>query len=122
MVTDLCRALHDMGCETVTFRHAIPDCDVAVFVKFKPAVNELRELKQRCRLVFCPVDVYGRASEIDADRAALACFDRIVIHCERLRKYFSSYAPVEYLDHHLKFLADPPLVRSGDGPLMKLAN
>ena len=58
-------------------------------------------LRRRCRLIYCPVDVYGSAAEIDADAAALSCFDRIIIHGERLRKYFSPYAVVEYLDHHL---------------------
>src|SRR5262249_5800328 len=61
-------------------------------------------------------------AEIDADSATLQCFDMIIIHCERLRRYFSVYAPVEYLDHHLKFLADPPAIRRTDGPLLWIGN
>lgn len=106
----------------MTFRDAVPECDVVVFVKFKPAANELRELRQRCRLVYCPVDVYSSAAEIDADAAALTCLDRIIIHCERMRKYCSLYAPVEYLDHHLKFIDDPPPCRRADGPFLWIGN
>lgn len=116
---DLCWAL---GCHTTRIRDAIPDCDVAVLVKFKPAADVLALRLRRCRLVYCPVDVYGSAAEIDADAAALQCFDRILVHCERLRKYFSAYAPVDYLEHHLKFITDPPQARTTNGPILWIGN
>lgn len=119
---DLCRAVGHLGISTATFCDTVPDCDLAVFVKFKPRPEILSELKQRCRLAYCPVDLYGSAAEIDADAPSLRCFDRIIIHCERLRRYCSTYAPVEYLDHHLKFIADPPAERRRDGPLLWIGN
>ena len=120
---DTCRALQELGCNTSVFRETVPDCDIAVFVKFKPDTEELRTLRHRCRLVYCPVDVYGSAADIDADAPSLACFDRILIHSERLRKYFAPYAAVEYLDHHLKFITSAvPAVRPPDGPLLWIGN
>jgi hypothetical protein len=40
------------------------------------------------------------------------------VHCERLRKYFEPYAPVEYVDHHVKYMCDIPERRRVDGPLL----
>lgn len=64
----------------------------------------------------------GSAAEIDADGATLACFDSIIVHCERLRKYFAPYTRVEYLDHHLKFVAEAPLSARTGGPLLWIGN
>jgi hypothetical protein len=119
---DLCRELPRFGCPTKTFRETVPECDVAVFVKFKPELVVLQELRQRCRLVYCPVDVYGSAAEIDGDSAALKCFERIIVHAERLRRYFAPYASVASLDHHLKFLAGLPSAPRSDGPLLWIGN
>src|SRR5262249_11315199 len=44
-------------------------------------------------------------AEIDAAALMLRKCSRIVLHCERLRRYFEPYARVEYLDHHVKFVA-----------------
>lgn len=52
-----------------------------------------------------PTDHYGSATDIDADTAILRKCTRVVIHCEKLRHYFTPYAPVEYMDHHVKFAA-----------------
>src|SRR5438046_6494322 len=35
---------------------------------------------------------------------------RVIVHCERLRKYFEPYATVTYMDHHVKFA---PVPRAG---------
>jgi hypothetical protein len=118
---DLCRAL-SQNYSTTTFCDDVPLCDVAVFIKFKTSADELTRLRQRCRLVYCPVDFYASASEIDGDSPSLECFDRIIVHAERLRKYFCTYGPVEYLDHHLKFVASPPTIQRNDGPFLWIGN
>jgi hypothetical protein len=54
-------------------------------------------------VIYCPIDFYGGAAEIEADGAMLRMCSRIIVHCERLRKYFEPYTTVEYMDHHVKF-------------------
>ena len=96
------------GCfETVTFKKTIPPCDLLVLLKDKYFIlqEEIFRAAQEVPLIFCPVDLYGSSAEIDLDWQLLRNCSRIVIHAEVLRKYFQSYASVEYLDHHLKFTA-----------------
>lgn len=120
---DLCRALDTWFSETAIFFDAIPDCDIVVFVKFLPPRDELQHQKSLSRkLIFFPVDIYDSAASIDADATSLQCLDWIVVHCERLRKYLAPYAPVAYLDHHLKFLADPPPTPPTSGPILWIGN
>ena len=120
---DLCQALAAMGHETTIFRDAIPDCDVIVIVKFKPSATELRQLRIDHRiLIYFPVDLYDSAARIDLDSDSLRSFHRIIVHCERLRKYFSVWSKVEYLDHHLKFVAPQPSQRRQEGPLLWIGN
>ena len=120
---DLSRELDRQGYETTTFRNTVPDCDVAVFVKFKPSAEDLTALRKTNRfLVYCPVDLYDSAVSIDADAESLQQFDLIVVHCHRLRKYFTTYAAVEYLDHHLKFIAPPSTLPQITGPLLWIGN
>ncbi|MFQ5732189.1 MAG: hypothetical protein ACE5KM_09560 [Planctomycetaceae bacterium] len=114
---DLIEELSD-SFQTVSFDDEIPPCDVAVFVKFQPPVDVLRQVKANTALLYCPVDYYGDARDVDADGGALWQFDRIVIHCERLRKYFNSYSRVEYVDHHLKYVADAAREPAGDAPIL----
>ena len=118
---DLCRELA-RDCDTLTFRDHVPECDVAVFIKFLPPAGILTELKQRARIVFCPVDIYGSAAEIDASADVLRLCDCVVIHCERLRKYFAPYVRAEYIDHHLKFVCPLPEQQKTDGPLVWIGN
>jgi hypothetical protein len=81
--------------------------DVLVIVKHVPPADFLSTLPDEARVVFCPVDFYGSAAEIDGDARFLRRCSRIVVHCERLRRYFEPYAPVVYMDHHVKFAAPP---------------
>ena len=83
----------------------VPESDVVVFVKHAPPVDLVRQVARRSAVIYCPVDCYGDAAEIDADAQMLRTCDRVVIHCERLRKYFQSYSLVEYVDHHIRFTA-----------------
>ncbi len=113
---DLARGLSETF-ETATFGYEVPDCDVVVFIKYLPPVSVLREISERTAVVYCPVDVYGSAAEIDADEGLSWC-DRIVVHCAKLAKYTRSYAPTISMDHHLKFAAP---IRTGfvaEGPLL----
>ena len=66
------------------FNEQIPDCDLVMFIKFKPIVSVLRQISRRAGVVYCPIDFFGIAAEIDADAASLMACDRILIHCERL--------------------------------------
>jgi len=78
-------------------------CDLLFVVKHAAVLELAREVARRTAVVYCPVDHYGSAAEIDGDAGMLRRCSRIVIHCERLRRYFERYAPVEYVDHHVKF-------------------
>lgn len=110
------------GAHAVAFRDSVPECDVVVFIKFRPSAEELRVLRQRCFLLFCPVDIYGSAAEIDADVASLRLFDCIILHSPSLSKYFSAYSRVAQLDHHVKFVAPMPLERQIAGPVLWTGN
>jgi hypothetical protein len=102
---DLCHFLEG-AYRTITFAGAeIPKCDVCVIVKHPLPAELLTMLTRRAAVIYCPVDCFGSAFEIDAYGAALRQCARIVIHSERLRKYFAPYAPVEFIDHHCKFVA-----------------
>ncbi len=79
--------------------------DVVVIIKHRPAYAWMKQTASRSRLIYTPVDAYSSIADIDADATWLHQCCRIVVHGERLRKYFASYAPVEYLDHHVKFVA-----------------
>jgi hypothetical protein len=45
--------------------------------------------------VYSPVDYYVSPADCS----------RIVVHSQKLRYYFEPYAPVEYIDHHVRFAA-----------------
>jgi hypothetical protein len=112
---------------TVTFRaDEIPKCDVAVFVKHAPSRELVEEVSRRAAVVYCPVDYYGAAAMIDADADMLRRCSRILVHCERLRRYFEPYAPVEYIDHHVKFAEElsvqnpPKPALDGEGTEVKI--
>ncbi len=113
---DMAQALKG-SLETVVFDREVPDCDVVVFIKYKPSAEMLREIGQRAAIVYCPVDVYGSAAEIDADPGLLLC-DRVIVHCPKLGKYTRSYAPTICLDHHWKFATPVRQEFLTDGPLL----
>src|SRR6516162_4229142 len=58
---------------TVSFKGlAVAECDVAVIVKHAFPEKALAELADRAAVIYCPVDYYGSAAEIDSDGLALA--------------------------------------------------
>ena len=96
-----------------------PKADVIVFLKFKPPPRCLAELhNQNCRLVFLPVDVYGSVAEIDGDLDSLRLFDLVVVHSQRLKRYFNTVSQVEYVDHPLNFALDVPRTGWQAGPCL----
>lgn len=100
------------------FRDAVPAADVIVIFKFLPDTQSLTALRQRSAVVYCPVDVYGTAAEIDADVGRLRKCDRIVVHCQRLVPYFQSYARTTYIDHHVKYVIPTRSKVVPDGPIL----
>ena len=98
-------------CQTSTFTnaHHPPAADIVVFLKFKPPLETLKQLRrQNCRLIFLPVDVYGSASEIDLDFESMGCFDLVIVSSRRHLRYFNSMANVEYVDHPLRYVLPKP--------------
>lgn len=104
--------------EVCVFRAQIPAVDVVVFLKFLPEADVLTAVRARSAVVYCPVDLYGSAAEIDGDVPRLRACDQIVVHCVRLRHYFSSYAPTIALDHHLKYTIPIRTTEVPDGPIL----
>lgn len=92
---------------TVTFAREVPRYDVLVIVKYNLPLSVVQRVARDAAVIFVPVDYYGSSAEIDRDARMLRCCSRILVHCERLRKYFQSYAPVESIDHHVRFIAEP---------------
>lgn len=104
--------------ETSVFRKDPPPSDVLVWVKCHPLAAEARQIAHRSQIIYCPVDVYGSAAEIEADRDFLQLCSRIVVHARSLIMPCSLYARTVYLDHHLRF--SPPLREKPilDGPFL----
>jgi hypothetical protein len=113
---DLVRELA-AGLDTRSFGWGeLPEGDVCVIVKHLLPRQAVERLARRAAVIYAPVDGYGGEAEIADDAASLRLCKRIVVHCERLRPFFEPYAPVTYMDHHVKFasreMANGP---AGDG-------
>jgi hypothetical protein len=102
---DLIGALAGPFCTRSFAGWEVPDCDAVVVVKHAPPPGWAEQVTRRSVLFYAPIDYYAAAADIDADAFWLRRCHRVLVHCERLRRYFEPYAPVEYLDHHVKFLA-----------------
>lgn len=99
------------------FTDSIPQCDLAIIVKYD--FSQLMETRPYdVPVVYCPVDCYGSGSDIDRDGDKLFQCQQIITHSESLRKYFNAYAPVEYLDHHVRFVSEKLGSRAEDGPIL----
>jgi hypothetical protein len=95
-----------------------PARDLLVVVKHPLPESLWGNASARPAIVYCPIDRYGSAAEIVADARWLRRCARIVIHCERLRKHFATYARVEYIDHHVKFIGPPQSRWQIEGPIL----
>jgi hypothetical protein len=96
----------------------MPTADLGIVVKHLPEPAWIKAASRRLPLIYAPVDYYASAADIDADGPLLRHFARIIVHCERLRRYFEPYAPVVYLDHHVKFAASRPADRRTQGSFL----
>jgi len=99
------------------FSDSIPDSDLAIIIKydFAPLMNSK---PKDVPVIFCPVDCYGSAREIDRDGKWLFQCQQIITHSEFLRKYYCAYAPVEYVDHHVRFITKTIAPKPIDGPIL----
>ena len=103
---------------SVTYRDDICDADVIVFIKFLPDAKILQDVARRSAVVYCPVDFYGSSAEIDADADRLQACHRIVVHSQRLARYFAGYSLVTYLDHHVKYVIPTRSEILSSGPIL----
>lgn len=94
------------------------EIDVLVAIKFLPDTQTLRDMAQRMRIIYCPIDVYGSEEEIAADAERLKLCSLIVVHCERLRAHFEPFARVAFMDHHVKFVTAELCPYNRYGPLV----
>lgn len=115
---DIARALQTHFEVTLFDALRIPPCDVLCVIKHVPPATMWQALPTDLRVIFAPVDAYGAVAEIDRDAPWLRRCQRIVVHCERLRRFFAPYAPVEFLDHHVKYVGHPSHNAPPDGPLL----
>jgi hypothetical protein len=92
--------------QTLTFQPGeLPTCDVLFVVKHPITLEILNRIPGKTSVIYCPVDHYGSGAELDQDGAMLRRCSRVIVHCQRLRRYFEPYTPVDYIDHHVKFVA-----------------
>lgn len=99
------------------FTDSIPVCDLAIIIKYDfPKLMSSRP--SGTPVIFCPVDCYGSARDIDRDGKWLFQCHQILIHSEFLRKYFCAYAPVEYIDHHVRFISKILISKPAEGPIL----
>lgn len=89
-----------------TWSEKIPECDVAIIVKYGFSADAIASAKTPL-LIYMPIDRYGSSADIDSHGRLLAQCARIVCHSNTLVHYFRSYAPVDYLDHAIRYV--PPL-------------
>jgi len=96
------------------FRRELARCDVALTVKVPLAADEeARALDRGTRIIHMPVDRYCSPEEIRSERARLAGYAAVLVHCERLRPHLEAHVPnVWSIDHHNRFgLARPAAYR-----------
>tara|TARA_R110002111_G_scaffold256739_1_gene324158 strand:+ start:1231 stop:3423 length:2193 start_codon:yes stop_codon:yes gene_type:complete len=99
------------------FSDSIPTCDLAIIVKYH--FPQLMNAKPPgVPVIYCPVDCYGSARDIDLDGKYLFQCEQIIIHSESLRKYFHAYASVEYVDHHVRFISKTITPKPDSGPIL----
>lgn len=105
--------------ETSTFtRWQIPDADAVVVVKHAPPAGWAEEVARRSALIYCPIDHYGAANEIDADATWLRKCAKVLVHSHRLEPHFAPLVPTAYVDHPLNFVTRTRAAFRPDGPLL----
>lgn len=105
--------------QTLTFEPwEVPDADTVVVIKHAPPSDWVEDVIPRSALVYCPIDHYGEASEIDADADWLRRCSRVLVHCRRLQQHFAPLALTSYVDHPLKFATPTRRTYRTVGPLL----
>lgn len=106
-------------CRTQVFSYEqVPDAELIVIVKHPPPQKWFVEASKKSAIVYCPVDYYDSAAAIDADACWLSLLKHVVLHCLRMRRFFAPYAPVTYLDHHVKFIRPEMVSSKADGSIL----
>lgn len=96
----------------------IPCGDVVVVIKHSLNQVELSQVARTTPIMFCPIDCYGSIADIDADGTFLRRCARIIVHCRRLKKYFTPYSSTEEMDHHVRFIPEQPTKLNRTGPIL----
>jgi hypothetical protein len=82
-----------------------PDCDVVFAIKKRPADSFLAAARRRgTKLVYCPIDVYRSAEEIECDAELLGSCAMVLVHCERLLPLVRRCGGrAQFIEHHSRF-------------------
>ncbi len=96
----------------------IPSADIVVIVKHAPPGEWIEEVSRRSAVVYCPIDWYGDAADIDADASWLRKCARVVVHCHRLKPHFAPLAETSYIDHPVKYATPTCKSFRRDGPFL----
>lgn len=92
--------------------------DVVIVVKHVPPPEWVAGVRRRSPIVYCPIDWYADAAQIEADAEWLRACQKVVVHCRRLVPFFEPFAGTAYLDHPLKFAAPTRKTFCPNGPLL----
>ena len=95
-----------------------PDCDVVVFVKFPPSPRGLLQIAPSTKIVYFPIDFFQSVEHIAALGDFLRRCDQIIISSWRQKQFFEQFAPVEYLDHHVKYVVPRFKQPNPDDPIL----
>jgi len=81
-----------------------PACDVLFMVKKRLTPRFLDALRPDTKLVYCPIDAYRTAHELDSDGALLRACSAILVHSERLLPLLRPYcADTRFVEHHTRY-------------------
>ena len=92
--------------QTSSWDRAPQESDVVFIIKEAPPLEFVRPVSARSTVVYCPVDFYGSIAQIDRDGSMLRLCDRVMVHSDRLRRYFEPYASVVLMDHPVKYATE----------------
>jgi hypothetical protein len=104
---------------TFYYEQAPPSHGTVVIIKHPPPPawwQEVRQVNRRC--VYAPVDHYGSVIEIDQDAWWLTQLDHLLVHASRLKRYFTAYSPVSFVDHHWRFVIPDAVNPRSEGPIL----
>jgi hypothetical protein len=85
-----------------------PPCDVLFLVKQRPSAAFVSTVRaQGTALVYCPIDAYHAAQDIEADAALLRACSMLMVHSERLLPLLRPYCrATHFVEHHSRYALD----------------